>query len=464
MLTRIEIDGFKSFEHFSLDLSPFVVILGPNASGKSNLFDAIQFLSNLASKDLREAVSGLRGEVDELFRYERPGESVNKMRMAVETLVEPVIRDPWSGRVELNHTRIRYEITIERRKDERGIERLMVAREEARPILAKNDAWKIGHSVNDEFRNHHIKYARRSPWLETAAEDDQPVFRIRQDGKAGRTRPAHIPEATVLSSITTTEFPHLFALREEMRSWRFLQLNPATLRQPTPMGPIFSAEMLLPDGSNLAAVLSRIKAETRDNEDPKGALADISAELAHLIPGVVEIDVIEDVASRQYQVSVKMRDEFPFPARVVSDGTLRVLALLALLYDPKYRGLVCFEEPENGIHPARLHTLIQRLRERVTDPALEPDVQEEPLTQLLINSHSPVVLSALKSLGIHEREVFFADLVTSIDRQRRAARRKTRIRPVQDFGNQYHLEGVDAGEVVAHVEVEKYLNTVDREG
>jgi AAA15 family ATPase/GTPase len=72
MLTRIEIDGFKSFENFSLDLSPFVVILGPNASGKSNLFDAIQFLSNLASKDLREAVSGLRGEVDELFRYERP--------------------------------------------------------------------------------------------------------------------------------------------------------------------------------------------------------------------------------------------------------------------------------------------------------------------------------------------------------------------------------------------------------
>ena len=49
MLTRIEIDGFKTFEGFSMDLAPFLSILGPNASGKSNLFDAIRFLSQLAT-------------------------------------------------------------------------------------------------------------------------------------------------------------------------------------------------------------------------------------------------------------------------------------------------------------------------------------------------------------------------------------------------------------------------------
>ena len=66
MLTRIEIDGFKSFEQFHMDLGPFLVVLGPNASGKSNLFDAIRLLSHLAGMDLRSAVKGLRGEPHEL--------------------------------------------------------------------------------------------------------------------------------------------------------------------------------------------------------------------------------------------------------------------------------------------------------------------------------------------------------------------------------------------------------------
>jgi len=62
MLTRIEIDGFKTFEGFSLDLQPLTAIVGPNASGKSNLFDALRFLSLLAQYDIRTAMQGLRGE------------------------------------------------------------------------------------------------------------------------------------------------------------------------------------------------------------------------------------------------------------------------------------------------------------------------------------------------------------------------------------------------------------------
>jgi AAA15 family ATPase/GTPase len=52
MLTRIEIDGFKTFEDFGLDLKPLTAIVGPNASGKSNLFDALRFLSLLAQYDI----------------------------------------------------------------------------------------------------------------------------------------------------------------------------------------------------------------------------------------------------------------------------------------------------------------------------------------------------------------------------------------------------------------------------
>jgi predicted ATPase len=457
MLTRIEIDGFKTFEQFALDLGSFMVILGANASGKSNLFDAVQLLSNLATKDLREATQGLRGEVHELFRTGKDGVPASTICFAVEVLVEPLVKDPWGSRVELSHTRIRYEVTIERRQDERGIERLVVSDEKASPILGKNDPL----TFSAEFREAFLRYARRSPWLTTTQSEGKTVFEIHQDGKAGRTRPTDAAEATVLSSITTGEFPHLFALREEMRSWRFLQLDPAFLRRPSPIN---APELLQPDGSNLAFVLARIKMETKEKDRPKGVLADIAAELATIIPGVTDLDVDFDQHVREYRIDVSTRDGNPFTSRVLSDGTLRVLALLAMLYDPKHRGLVCFEEPENGVHPARLRTLIQRLRELVTDPLLDEPFRDEPLTQLVMNSHSPVVLSAL-SQGEHggtDNRFVFADLVTVTDPRSGEIRRKTRIRKVRPV-DQGELLPDKSGEFVTKFEVERYLSTVNRE-
>lgn len=457
MLTRIEIDGFKTFESFSLDLGSFVVILGANASGKSNLFDAIQLLSNLASKDLREATQGLRGEVHELFRTGKDGIPSAKMHFAVEVLVEPQVKDPWGIQVELTHTRMRYEVTIERRQNERGIERLVVSNEKSGPVLGKHEKLK----ASAEFRNAYLRYARRSPWLTTSQEEGKTVFEIHQDGKAGRTRPTEAAEATVLSSITTGEFPHLFALREEMRSWRFLQLDPAFLRRPSPIN---APELLQPDGSNLAFVLARIKMETKEKDRPKGILADIAAELATIIPGVTDLDADLDQRDREYRIDVTTRDASPFTSRVLSDGTLRVLALLAMLYDPKHRGLVCFEEPENGVHPARLRTLIQRLRELVTNPLLDEPFTDEPLTQLIMNSHSPVVLSALaqEEFGGTDNRIVFADLVTVTNPQLGEISRKTRIRKVQSV-DQGTLQADKAGEFVTRFEVDKFLSTVNRE-
>lgn len=459
MLTRIEINGFKTFEDFSLDLNPFAVILGANASGKSNLFDAIQLLSNLATKGLREATQGLRGEVHELFRTGKEGIPASKIQMAVEVLVEPLVKDPWGSQVELSHTRIRYEVTIERREDERGIERLVVPHEKASPILGKNDKW----NVSQQFRDTYLRYSRRSPWLTTNQNKGTSTFEIHQDRTAGRNRTfsAEAAEATILSSITTSEFPHLFALREELRSWRFLQLDPAFLRRPSP---ITAPELLQPDGSNLAAVLARVKMETKEPHRAKGVVSDIAAELATIIPGVTDIDIVFDPHVREYRIDVATREGNPFSSRVLSDGTLRVLALLTMLYDPKHRGLVCFEEPENGVHPARLRALIQRLRELVTDPLQGEFFGDEPLTQLIMNSHSPVVLSALERSpsGGRSDQVVFADLVTITDPESGGIKRKTRIRQVQPKDQGEFLADM-AGRLVTRFEVDQYLSTVNRE-
>jgi len=139
MLTRIEIDGFKTFEGFGLDLGPMQVILGPNASGKSNLFDAIRLLSNLAGSDLRSSVRDLRGEPVELFHIQADGSRSTRMTFAVELLLAPEVRDPWGETVKISHSRVRYEVEIELHQLSLGLERLIVVKEAAEPILPERD-------------------------------------------------------------------------------------------------------------------------------------------------------------------------------------------------------------------------------------------------------------------------------------------------------------------------------------
>src|SRR5947209_14825870 len=97
MLTKIEIDGFKTFKDFKVELAPFQVIVGPNGSGKSNLFDALQLLSRLAEMDLRTSFQRLRGDPDELFTKFSNGQRTDRIRMAVEMLVDRKVRDSGGG-------------------------------------------------------------------------------------------------------------------------------------------------------------------------------------------------------------------------------------------------------------------------------------------------------------------------------------------------------------------------------
>ena len=141
MLTQIEIDGFKTFKDFKVELAPFQVIVGPNGSGKSNLFDALQLLSRLAEIDLLSAFQGLRGDADELFTKLPNGKSVDRMRIAVEMLVDRKVKDELGKEAELKYTRLRYELEIVKGIDEYGLEHLYVTRESLRTIPRVEDTW-----------------------------------------------------------------------------------------------------------------------------------------------------------------------------------------------------------------------------------------------------------------------------------------------------------------------------------
>jgi predicted ATPase len=238
---------------------------------------------------------------------------------------------------------------------------------------------------------------------------------LHQDGRSGRKATvAEKAERTVLSGVLNTEFPHAFAAREEMRSWKRLQLNPEVLRAPSSM---VSPQNLGPDGSFLPSTLARLQAKNR--------LEYISADLNYLVPEIDKVKVEPDKAQNRYLIHASTRDGRTFSSRVLSDGTLRLLALITLNHDPRHHGLLCFEEPENGVHPQRLKSMVDGvLRPLATDFANDPS--DIPLRQLLVNTHSPILAQALVTEDQirAEEDLLYATMVsqTSFDKPMRVTR------------------------------------------
>jgi len=385
MITRVEIDGFKTFHDFTLDFAPFQVIIGANGTGKSNLFDALRLLSRLADTDLRSAFQDLRGEASELFSILPEGESARRIALTVEMLVEPQIQDSWGAEATLPYTRLRYALEIRRSTDELGLERLYVTHESLTAIARKNDEWIKKHiGEHESVWLPPLKSGRSAPFISTdTAEGSVATIYLHQDGRKGRRASvAEKAERTVLSGVTNTEFPHVLAAREEIRGWKFLQLNPEVLRQPSSM---VAHQFVSADGSNLPSTLARMQAE-----DPY-VLADVSRDMANLVPGITEVEVERDQPRNRYIIKARTQDGLLFSSRVLSDGTLRLLTLVALKNDNQHRGVLCFEEPENGVHPFRLRNMVHLLRDLTTNFS-DATQQARPLRQLLVNTHSPVLV------------------------------------------------------------------------
>lgn len=412
MLTRIEIDGFKSFEGFELDLQPLTAVVGPNASGKSNLFDALRFLSSLAQFDIRTAMQDLRGEPLELFRQTSSG-NATEMSFALELLLDRTGVDAFGTVYETPAQRLRYEVTLALGRSRNGTPRgVFVTHESCKPLARRDDTAQY-------LKNLKLSYnSRVAPFIRV--NDTNDALLIRQDGRQRHGRPVQLSlkeaSKTALSTITTAEFPHLYAVRDLLANMRFLEINPNSARGANDR---FEDRALRRDASNLSAVLARLLEETSTEDRPDGALADISADLTSLIPSVSRILVTDDPNQRQYSFSIQFTGDLSFSSRVISDGTLRLLALLTLLDDPQRRGTLCFEEPENGVHEGRIPMLVEFLRNAV-GPSTDAKM---PSFQVLMNTHSPKVMNALL-----DTEIVAADTVTTIDPKTKRRSVRTRMR------------------------------------
>lgn len=410
MITYLKINGFKSFHNFEMEFTPFTVIAGANASGKSNLFDALTLLSRLAETDnLKRAFSEQRGEFIEMFTQYSDDDYAREMDFEVEMLVNKDIRDAWGNKTLLKYTRLRYELSIKRFTNSSGIEDLSVLKENLYKLNHQEDKWvsnMIPKNALEYWRPKVVAGRRGIPYIETVYENELSTVQVPQDGVQGgnkRRFPLSNATRTVLSSFDTIDFPHVLAAKEEMKSWKFLQLNPEDLRQATSKNN--GEDIISISGKNLAAALYRIK---QDNEY---SLKEISRKLNSFLPNFIEVDVIDDNENKQYLIKLKDVDKKEFSSRVLSEGTLRILALCILEFDEKHTGLLCFEEPENGIHPFRIKAMTELLK----DLSVDFNEKDIPLRQVIVNTHSPVLVgNMLKWKDDRNVSIWYAQMRTSI--------------------------------------------------
>ena len=411
MITYLRINGFKSFHNFEMEFTPFTVIAGANASGKSNLFDALTLLSRLAESDnLKKAFKEQRGEFIELFTQYSDDNYANEIEFIVEMLVNKNVKDAWGNESNLKYTRLRYNLTIKRYVNSSGIEDLIVEHEHLENLQHNNDKWinnLVSKSTLEHWRPKIPKGGRRAtPYIFTEKRNDIQTVIVPQDGVQGgnkRTFPLNNASRTVLSSFDTVDFRHILAAKEEMKSWKFLQLNPEDLRQATSKNN--GEDTISVSGKNLAAALYRIK------QTDKYSLKEISRKLNSFLPNFVEVEVVDDNENKQYLIKLKDVDKKEFSSRVLSEGTLRILALCILEFDEKHTGLLCFEEPENGIHPFRIKAMTELLKDLSVD-FNEIDI---PLRQVIVNTHSPVLVgNMLKWKDDKNVSIWYAQMRTSI--------------------------------------------------
>ena len=362
MLTKITIERFKSLSKVELSLGQLNLFIGTNASGKSNLFDALRVLQGVgygftvteifdgkpkgSSSIVWDGIrGGSAGAVLQLAApKKRPTPSRNVIRLAVEFKIGV---DQYEYEIELNPT-----LGIVQQ------ESLCVSGTRVFEIIKLSKA-------RDEI----IARVRHTD-LRDEDEDFVPV-----------SFDSHLPVLHQSLELDSEQLPFP-GMREvinkcliELSNVQRLELSPSILREYSRRQ---KAEQLGEHGENFAALVKTLCTN-------KQTRAEYISWLRELTPAEVDDVVILKGAVNEPLFALR-EGKHTFPAQVLSDGTLRFSALAAALFQPDAPGLLLLEEIENGIHPTRLRLLVELLRSRAQ--AGKP--------QVLATTHSPIVLAWLK--------------------------------------------------------------------
>ncbi len=328
-INKLIVKNYKSLKDFSLELKPFMVFIGPNNAGKSNILDCMQFLSEFGEKgdEGRRAVVK-RGGFEQIV-YD--GDIGNAITIELQ------------GSLKIKHKITPYKYHVELIGITFG--RLRIAKE-----------------------NFSIKGLEK-PLLEFPVEKNEVIVRDETGGKISSLGVGG--ESLCLNYFDDiNHYPILGKFSSEMQNWTFLNLLPPLMKEALP---IKKELQLRAWGENLPVVLHALQSEYPDKfEEIEEILKSAIPELKDLTTGLTSHE-----PGKTY-VRIKEKNlKLSIPAWGMSDGSLRLLGLLAALYLPKPLPLICIEEPENYVHPRLLELIVDLIK------------TASERTQIFVTTHSP---------------------------------------------------------------------------
>lgn len=379
MITLIEAKNYRSLRYISRRLDSFHVLVGANATGKSTFLDIIQFLSDIINFGIDKAIQDRVAYFDELTFGTKGGD----IEFAIEVDIPEGINDLFTER---KFTTIRYEIRIGKQEEtnENAIK-------EERCVLLTSSAKYVDESPSLKLffpeyidipttlliEKYKPKQIKRVLSKKQGGNDNFYIETYEESGKGWlpsfklgikRSALGNLPE-------DETKFPASTWLKSFLQQGvQMFILNSLLIRRPSPPG---QSHHFKTDGSNLPWVIENLR---KDNKKFSQWVEHIQTAL----PDIEDIITIERDEDRHRYLKIKYTNGIEVPSWLVSDGTLRLMALTIPAYIKNISGIFLIEEPENGIHPKAIECIYQSLSSVYN-------------AQILLASHSPVILSMLET-------------------------------------------------------------------
>jgi predicted ATPase len=361
VFTWLEAENYRIMRSVSQALRPFQILIGPNSSGKSTFLDCFALLSDLFAHGLDQAILARSTSVETLTW----SGTATTFRIALEARLPEGIQQRHRHTSNGPFSNVRYEVVIGSNGEE--------------PTVAHEVLWlKPADPARDAE-------GWRPPNSRAPARWRKVVYKVAGSGNdyfISETSGYHIPfrigpRKLALANLPEDEekFPAaIWFKRQLVDGLQQLRLNADAMRAPCP--PWFTGKFQ-PDGANLPLVVERLRS------DQPGRFNDWVAHVALALPGIHDIATREREDDRYRYVVIRYDNGVEVPSWLVSDGSLRVLALTVLAYLPENSGTFLIEEPENGVHPRAVEAIYQSLSSVYGG-------------QVFVATHSPLLLGLAK--------------------------------------------------------------------